>query len=297
MINIFLWSCLLLTFLMPYYSENLSKFVVLNKILSDMGKNKLKKFKELESLEGVYQFPFAVMSDDICPLRGKWRQEVFHNDNPIVIELGCGKGEYTVGLAQRFPDKNFIGIDIKGARMWTGAKLRCALNLKNAAFLRTNIELLDRFFDDSEVDEIWITFPDPQMKRVRKRLTATNFLNLYSKVLKDGGTVHLKTDSPFLYTYTHIMAEHNSIETIADTTDLYGNPECVGDADILNIKTFYEQQWLSRGLTIKYIAFPLSHSLQLEEPDVDIEQDTYRSFSRGELQNPEICNPKVTFNN
>ncbi|MGM9799643.1 MAG: tRNA (guanosine(46)-N7)-methyltransferase TrmB [Muribaculaceae bacterium] len=262
-----------------------------------MGKNKLKKFKEMETLEGVYQYPFKVMSDDVCPLRGKWREEVFHNENPIVLELGCGKGEYTIGLAQRFPGKNFIGIDIKGARMWTGAKQRCELGLTNAAFLRTNIELLDRFFLAGEVDEIWITFPDPQMKRVRKRLTATNFMHLYSKILRPEGIIHLKTDSPFLYTYTHIMAEHNGLKTIADTTDLYGNPDVVGERDILNIKTFYEQQWLSRGLTIKYIAFPLPQPLELAEPDVEIEPDTYRSFSRGELQCPELCNPKVTYKN
>lgn len=260
-----------------------------------MGKNKLKKFKEMETLPGVYQYPFSVISSETCPLKGKWHKEVFFNDNPIVLELGCGKGEYTIGLAKMFPNKNFIGIDIKGARMWTGAKQRAESDLKNAAFLRTNIEVLDRFFETGEVDEIWITFPDPQMKRVRKRLTSTTFLNLYSKVLKPGGIIHLKTDSPFLYTYTHILAETNGIKTIADTKDLYANPEAVGDSEILNIKTFYEQQWLERGLTIKYIAFPLPQPLNLTEPDVEIEEDTYRSFSRGELQCPEICNPKVTF--
>jgi tRNA (guanine-N7-)-methyltransferase len=256
-----------------------------------MGKNKLKKFSDMESMDCVFQYPFGVLKEKGFPMKGKWGEEYFHNSNPIVLELGCGKGEYTVGLAERFPDKNFIGIDIKGARMWSGAKQVGERNLTNAAFLRTNIELLDYFFAPGEVDEIWITFPDPQMKKVNKRLTGTRFLQLYRKVLKDGGIVHLKSDSPFLYTYTHIMAEHNGLQTISDTSDLYHDPQ--GQDDILNIRTFYEQQWLDRGLTIKYISWHLNHDGILTEPDVEIEPDTYRSFSRGELQCPELCAPRV----
>ena len=198
-----------------------------------------------------------------------------------MLELGCGKGEYTVGLARRYPGKNFIGIDIKGARMWTGACQARDGQLTNVAFVRTNIELLSHFFAPGEVSEIWITFPDPQMKKVRKRLTSTTFLDLYRKVLKDGGMVRLKTDSPFLYTYTRLLTELNSIPTEINTDDLYHS----GVADeILQIRTFYEQQWLDRGLTIKYIAFPLQHGILLEEPQDEIPHDTYRSFSRGELQ-------------
>ena len=171
-----------------------------------MGKNKLRKFKDMETIDFVFQYPFAVLKEQGFPLKGNWHKDFFNNDNPIVLELGCGKGEYAVGLARKFPDKNFIGIDIKGARMWTGASQARNEGLKNVAFLRTNIELLPNFFAAGEVAEIWITFPDPQMKKVRKRLTGTRFLDLYREVLKDNGIVHLKTDSPFLYTYTHLMA-------------------------------------------------------------------------------------------
>lgn len=152
-----------------------------------MGKNKLRKFAEMEQIDFVLQYPFAVVEKEGFPYKNSWHKEFFKNDNPIVLELGCGKGEYTVGLARRFPDKNFIGIDIKGARMWTGAKQAQKEGLTNVAFLRTNIELLSYFFAPSEVAEIWITFPDPQMKKVRKRLTSTRFLSLYRNILQPGG--------------------------------------------------------------------------------------------------------------
>lgn len=256
-----------------------------------MGKNKLKKFSDMESFDFVFQSPFALLQRDGFPMRGSWGERFFKNDNPIVLELGCGKGEYTVGLARRNPDKNYIGIDIKGARMWTGARQVNDEGLTNVAFLRTDIELLPNFFAPGEVSEIWITFPDPQMKKVRKRLTSTRFLALYRQVLADGGPVRLKTDSPFLYTYTRIMAETNGLEIKVQTDDLYHS----GMADeILQIRTFYEQQWLDRGLTIKYIAFVLDAATALVEPEVEIEFDTYRSFSRGQIQCPELCNPKVT---
>lgn len=257
-----------------------------------MGKNKLKKFREMETFDRVFQYPFATLEEADCPLKGKWNSDVFKNSNPIVLELGCGKGEYTVGLAKRFNDKNFIGIDIKGARMWTGARQMNEENIENAAFLRTNIEHLEAFFSPGEVSEIWITFPDPQMKKVRKRLTGTRFLELYRKVMVTDGTIHLKTDSPFLYTYTRLLTQHNSIETINDTADLYHDPTVL--TDILGIKTFYEQQWLDRGLTIKYISFNLNKDTILKEPPFEIEEDTYRSFSRGELQCPDKCSPVVT---
>ena len=214
-------------------------------------------------------------------MKGRWNSDYFHNDNPIVVELGCGKGEYAVGLAQTCRDKNFIGIDIKGARMWTGARQVRDLGLTNCAFLRTGIELLESFFAPGEVSEIWITFPDPQMKKVNKRLTGTRFLELYRKVLVPGGTVHLKTDSPFLYTYTREMLRHNGIAPAMDTADLYGGELA---AVVPPIKTYYEQQWLSRGLTIKFLSWPLNPEPVLSEPDIEIEPDSYRSFGRGELQ-------------
>ncbi|HBI59087.1 MAG: tRNA (guanosine(46)-N7)-methyltransferase TrmB [Duncaniella sp.] len=247
-----------------------------------MGKNKLKKFAEMETLDCVFQYPFAVLKEQGgCPLRGHWNRDYFHNDNPIVVELGCGKGEYAVGLASTTPDKNFIGIDIKGARMWTGAKRVRDLNLGNCAFLRTGIELLESFFAPGEVAEIWITFPDPQMKKVNKRLTGTRFMELYRKVLVPGGLVHLKTDSPFLYTYTREMLRHNGITPAMDTADLYGGPLATV---VPPIKTFYEQQWLDRGLSIKFLSWSLNPEPPLTEPDIEIEPDTYRSFGRGELQ-------------
>lgn len=246
-----------------------------------MGKNKLKKFGEMEQMECVFQYPYGVLSREGFPLKGRWNSDYFHNDGPIVLELGCGKGEYTVGLARRFPHKNFIGIDIKGARMWTGAKAATLEGLGNVAFVRTNIELLSHFFAGGEVSEIWITFPDPQMKKVRKRLTSTTFLNLYRTVLADGGMVRLKTDSPFLYTYTRLLTELNGIVPEVNTDDLYHSG--LAD-DILQIRTYYEQQWLARGLTIKYLAFPLAHAGELQEPTDEIPPDTYRSFSRGVLE-------------
>lgn len=235
----------------------------------------------METIDFVFQYPFSVLNEKGFPLRGKWHEEFFGNDRPIVLELGCGKGEYTVGLARRYKDKNFIGVDIKGARMWTGASQARSEGLDNVAFLRTNIELIDRFFAPGEVSEIWITFPDPQMKKVRKRLTSTRFLELYRRIAIDNALVHLKSDSPFLYTYTHHLVGLNSLPVHVDTDDLYHSG--LAD-DILSIRTFYEQQWLARGLNIKYIKFELPASGTLAEPDIEIPFDTYRSFSRGTLE-------------
>lgn len=235
----------------------------------------------METIDFVFQYPFSVLNSNGFPLRGKWHNDFFGNNNPIVLELGCGKGEYTVGLARRYKDKNFIGVDIKGSRMWTGATQARAEGLDNVAFLRTNIELIDRFFIPGEVSEIWITFPDPQMKKARKRLTSTRFLELYRKITADKALIHLKSDSPFLYTYTHHLVKENNLPVEIDTDDLYHSG--LAD-DILNIRTFYEQQWLARGLTIKYIKFELPHKGELIEPDIEIPFDTYRSFSRGTLE-------------
>lgn len=243
-----------------------------------MGKNKLKKFREMETIDCVFQYPYSVLEAEGFPLRGLWREKQFGGDGPVVLELGCGKGEYTVGLARRFPGSNFIGLDIKGARMWTGARQARDEGLANAAFLRTNIELADRFFAPGEVSEIWITFPDPQMQKCRKRLTSTRFLNLYRKILKPDGVVNLKTDSPFLYEYTRRLVELNGFEVLAMTDDLYGS----GRADASTaIKTYYEQQWLSRGKKIKLLSFRLPAEGELREPETDnIPKDDYRSQAR-----------------
>lgn len=262
-----------------------------------MGKNKLKKFDEMDRMAIVHQYPWAQLQATGFPLRGRWREDFFHNSNPIVLELGCGKGEYTVGLAKEFPDRNHIGIDIKGARMWTGARQATDAGMKNVAFLRTDIELLDHFFAPGEVDEIWITFPDPQMKKTRKRLTSTRFMELYRRVVRRGGIINLKTDSPFLYAYTSLMAAENAMMPAVDTPDLHGaeaGKHVPGELleHLRGIRTYYEQQWLDRGLTIKYLRFPLDFDHQLHEPEAEIPHDTYRSFSRGELQCPQLCNSK-----
>lgn len=223
-------------------------------------------------------------------MRGYWREQYFHNDNPIVLELGCGKGEYTVGLARVYPNINFIGVDIKGARIYTGAKQALEEGLKNVAFLRTSIEIIDRFFNEDEVQEIWLTFSDPQMKNVHKRLTSTFFMNRYRRFLIDGGIVHLKTDSNFLFTYTTYMVNVNKLPVLFRTEDLYGNELGEGSVaeeqmdektrEILGIHTYYENQWIERGLNIKYMKFQLPRTGELVEPDVEIELDDYRSFRR-----------------
>ena len=246
-----------------------------------MSKGKLAKFADMETYENVFQYPYSVVSDIPFTMRGHWRDEYFMNQNPIVLELGCGKGEYTVGLAKRFPDVNFIGVDIKGARMWTGATQALQDGLTNVAFLRTNIEIIDRFFAEDEVQEIWLTFCDPQMKNPRKRLTSTYFMQRYRRFLVDDGIVHLKTDSNFLFTYTTFMAEHNHLPVLERTEDLYHTTDLSPlTADILSIRTYYESMWLERGLNIRYMKFLLPRQGELAEPEVEIELDDYRSYHR-----------------
>jgi tRNA (guanine-N7-)-methyltransferase len=243
-----------------------------------MGKNKLSKFAEMEEFPHVVQVSsHEIRSGQPFAMKGRWNEQFFRNTNPIVLELGCGKGEYTVALAEQNPAFNYIGIDIKGARMWTGAKASQARGLTNVGFLRTNIEMIAHFFAPGEVQEIWLTFPDPQMKKVTKRLTATNFLANYGKFLKPGGLIHLKTDSPFLFTYTRVMVELNRfpVQVLIEDVHALAPPD-----PVLSILTYYEQQWISRGLTIKYIRFELDHTDKLIEPDIEIEPDSYRSFGR-----------------
>lgn len=242
-----------------------------------MAKNKLQKFADMRSYPHVFEYPYSVAENVPFEMKGSWNKEHFGNDNPIVLELGCGRGEYTVSLARLFPEKNFIGVDIKGARMWSGATEALQAGLKNTAFLRTNIEIIDRFFAPGEVDEIWLTFPDPQMKKATKRLTSTWFMERYRKFLKPGGVIHLKTDSNFMFTYTRLMVEENHFPVLCMTEDLY-HADLVDS--ILSIQTYYEQQWLQRGLNIRYIKFQLLADGELIEPEAEIELDSYRSYNR-----------------
>ena len=246
-----------------------------------MGKGKLAKFAEMETFSNVFQYPFSVVDNVPFEMKGHWREQYFKNNHPVVLELGCGKGEYTVELARLYPEMNFIGVDIKGARMWTGAKQALEEGLKNVAFLRTNIEIIDRFFAESEVQEIWLTFSDPQMKNAHKRLTSTFFLNRYRKFLVDGGIVHLKTDSNFLFTYTTCMARENKLPVVFSTEDLYHTEGLDEEIHkILSIQTYYESMWIERGLNIRYMKFLLPQQGELVEPEVDIPLDDYRSYHR-----------------
>ena len=267
-------------------------FVPLHTYCDEMGKGKLAKFADMESYKNVFQCPYSAVGQALDiksggdgwahEMKGHWRERYFKNDNPIVLELGCGKGEYAVELARNYPDKNFIGVDIKGARMWTGATQALNEGLRNVAFLRTNIEIIDRFFAPDEVQEIWLTFSDPQMKNPRKRLTSTWFLERYRRFLTNGGTIHLKTDSNFLFTYTTYVTEKNQLPVDFRTEDLYHDERSTQNVEpaTLSVQTYYEQMWIARGLNIKYMRWHLPHSTRLEEPDVEIELDEYRSYHR-----------------
>ncbi len=228
-----------------------------------MSVSKLDRFAEMETFNNVVQPAFEEVFRKEYKCKGKWNQQYFHNTNPIVLELGCGKGEYTVNLAQHFNNKNFIGIDIKGARIWRGAKTALEKQLNNVMFLRTRIEFLHSFFTENEINEIWITFPDPQPKKALKRLTSSRFLNIYSKILQPDGVVHLKTDSSELYDYTMQLLQYNGLNIYQSTPDLYGNFQV---DEILDIKTFYEKQFLEEGKKITYIKFSLTSPNPVNEP-------------------------------
>lgn len=253
-----------------------------------MSKGKLAKFADMATYDNVFQYPYGSLEHVSFPLQGKWHEEYFHNQNPIVLELGCGKGEYTVGLARMFPNMNFIGVDIKGSRMWTGATEAVRTGMKNVAFLRTNIEIIDKFFVADEVSEIWLTFSDPQMKNPRKRLTSTYFLERYRRFLIDRGIIHLKTDSNFLFTYTSHVVDKNRLPLLERTEDLYHTQLSTLSSQLLNIRTYYEQMWIDRGLNIRYQKFLLPHEGTLEEPDIEIPLDDYRSYRRDKRSSLEV---------
>ena len=245
-----------------------------------MGKGKLAKFAEMAANPLVIEPRYDPNADTAhFELQGHWAHDFFHNDNPIILELGCGRGEYTVGLAQQNPHRNYIGIDIKGSRMWTGATQAHQSDMANVAFLRTNIEFVWQFFAPNEVSEIWLTFSDPQMKKATKRLTSTYFLNRYRRFLADQGIIHLKTDSNFLFTYTQEMLRANHITPEVSTRNLYSDTTA-GIDEARSLQTYYESMWRSRGIDIKYLRFRLPQQGELTEPEVEIELDEYRSYSR-----------------
>lgn len=223
-----------------------------------MAKNKLRKFREMKAFPNVFEPTLDPETMKNFPLKGKWHEDYFRNDNPIVLELGCGKGEYTVGLAKHYPNRNFIGVDIKGARMFVGSKEALDAELTNVAFLRTKIDFIEAYFAENEVDEIWLTFSDPQPMKPRKRLTSEIFINRYRKILKKGGIIHLKTDSDILFESTEEQIKEHGYALIESTWDLYKTmPQDLDPTirEILHIKTHYEQLFTAKGSVIKYCSF------------------------------------------
>ncbi len=260
-----------------------------------MGKDKLRKFRENETFRCLVQPSADELLDPEAGggavrdyrLKGRWAKDFFGNDNPIVIELGCGKGDYTVALALRNPEINFIGIDIKGARLWKGAKYATENNLPNVAFIRTRIEFIEALFGKGEISEIWITFADPQIGREKKRLTSPLFLNRYRSFLKQGGIIHVKTDSLYLHAYSKAVAQQNGLRTIACASDLYAKDResiCSSDLDsicgqkaveaLFEVQTFYEKHFLAQGYAITYLAFLIDHEGVYTSPDWD--EDSYK---------------------
>lgn len=219
-----------------------------------MGKNKLQRFAENLTFNNLFQVPYSELIDKDFELKGKWKQEYFKNENPIVLEIGCGKGEYTIGLAKKYENKNFIGIDIKGSRLWRGCKTAFEGQMSNVAFLRCHVQMVESYFKLGEVDEIWITFPDPQLKNENKRLTSERFLARYKNILKENGIIHLKTDSRELYDYTKELLELKKMNIIFSTSDLYHS---FFTEDVIEIQTFYEKMYLQQGKKINYIKFQL----------------------------------------
>lgn len=225
-----------------------------------MGKNKLLRFAENATFSHVVQPTFEALTKEGLPLRGHWNADFFKREAPLVLELGCGRGEYTVGLARLHPERNYLGVDIKGARLWRGARLAKEEGLAHVGFLRTHVDHITRCFGPQEVDEIWLTFSDPQLGKPRKRLTSPLFLTRYREILKAGGIIHLKTDSPVLYEYTLEMIAEHMLPLHEQSADIHTDlvhrvsPE---EQAVLNIRTYYESMWLAEGRTIHYVRFGL----------------------------------------
>ncbi len=229
-----------------------------------MAKKKLQRFAEIPKFNNVVQAGVDEVLNNEHRLCGKWGEFFFCSPNPIVIELGCGKGEYTVGLANLFPERNFLGVDIKGSRIWSGARHAYENKMQNVGFLRTRIEMISSFFEREEIDQIWLTFPDPQLKKARKRLTSPAFLNRYRRFLRSGGPVHLKTDSLELHNYTLSVIRANGLELLEATTDLYSS---VHAREENSIKTYYETRYLEQGKSICYLKFKVDCLKEIEDPD------------------------------
>jgi len=252
-----------------------------------MAKNKLKRFADNLKYQHVFEPPYSLIQSDSFEMKGNWHH-FFNNNKPITLELGCGKGEYTVGLAEMYPDRNFIGIDLKGARLWVGATYAKEKQLKNVAFIRSRVDFLESFFSPKEVSEIWITFPDPQNKKRKKRLTFPRFLTIYSNILKTDGLIHLKTDSNKLYHYTKSVAEANQLHIHQSCEDIY-------NSNILNkelhIKTFYESLFTAKNDNINYISFNLGKNTFI---DADFDEDLYENAFAQIPHNQKVQSSKLT---
>lgn len=226
-------------------------------------KRKLQNYSELNTFNNILQPSVQAVYERDHELKGLWNEKYLQNPNPIVLELGCGKGEYTNTLAKQYPDKNFIGVDIKGARLWHGCRAALDGNIKNASYLRTKVEFITSFYTEGEISEIWITFPDPQIKKQKKRLTSSRFLNNYNKIISPKGIIHLKTDSLMLHEYTLDIIKFNNLELLFATNDLYNSSF---DDEILSVKTFYEKKFLALGMPITYLKFRIPTNSIIVEP-------------------------------